>query len=51
MTTKVFVCRCKQCKFVKNKRKNRNLKKKLKRLLNKKIRRGKEGKVVNFYWA
>ncbi len=51
MTTKVFVCRCKQCKFVKNKQKNRKLKRKLKRLLNKKIRKGKEGKAVNFYWA
>ena len=48
---KVYVCRCAQCKAVKAKLKNRKLKKKIKRLFNKKIRRGKEGDVDNFYWA
>lgn len=51
MACKVFVCRCEQCKFVKNKRKNRTLKKKIKRLMNKKIRKCEDGKVYNFYWA
>lgn len=44
-------CRCEQCKFCKNKRKNRKLKKKIKRWLHKKVRKGKEGEVFNFYWA
>jgi len=48
---KIKVCTCKQCKFVKNKKKNRKYKKKVKRWLNKKIRKGKEGQVFNFYWA
>lgn len=51
MITKVFVCHCEQCKFVKNKRKNRKLKKKIKRLINKRLRKGKQGKCYNFYWA
>ena len=48
---KVYICRCIQCKAVKAAHKNRKLKKKIKRLFNKKIRRGKEGRVANFYWA
>ena len=51
MPSKIFVCTCEQCRFVKNKRKNRKLKKKIKRLMNKKLRKGKDGKAVNFYWA
>ena len=37
---KIKVCTCEQCKFVKNKKKNRKYKKKVKRWLNKKIRKG-----------
>ncbi len=48
---KLFICTCEQCKAVKNKRKNRKLKRKIKRLLNKKLRKGKEGEVFNFYWS
>jgi hypothetical protein len=51
MYAKIFVCNCKQCKFTKNKRKNRKLKKKIKRLINKKVRKSKESKAINFYWA
>lgn len=49
---KIKVCQCEQCKYVKNKRKNRKLKKKIKRMLNKKRRNMKEGdKPIMFYWA
>lgn len=48
---KIHVCTCEQCKFVKNKRKNRKLKKKINRWLNKKLRKGKDGEVFNFYWG
>lgn len=48
--SKVWVCHCEQCRYVKNKRKNRKLKKKIKRLLNKK-RRKETGTGVVFYWA
>ena len=49
---KVKVCHCAQCKYVKNKRKNRNLKNKLKRLTNKKTRQMKyDGKYFTQYWA
>ena len=51
MPTKIFVCHCEQCKAIKNKRKNSNAKKIIRRLLNKRVRRGKDGDVVNFYWA
>jgi hypothetical protein len=51
MPTKIIICHCEQCRNVKNKRKNRKYKGKIKRLLNKKLRTGKEGKVYNFYWA
>ena len=45
-------CHCEQCRYVKNKRKNRKLKKKIKRLLNKKRRNEKyDGKCSNHYWA
>jgi hypothetical protein len=45
-------CTCEQCKYVKNKRKNRNVKNKIKRMLNKKRRKAKEGeKPFIFYWA
>lgn len=47
----VKVCTCTQCRAVSNKSKNRSLKKKIKRLMNKKRRRSKEGEVYNFYWA
>lgn len=48
---KIVSCHCEQCKYVKNKRKNRKAKKKIKRWLNKKIRKGGPGQVFNFYWA
>jgi hypothetical protein len=51
MPSKIFVCKCEQCKFAKNKRKNRNLKKKIKRLMNKRLRKGQDGKMYRFYWA
>jgi len=50
MPSKIWVCHCGQCRYVKNKRKNRKLKKKVKRLLNKK-RRKEVGAGVVFYWA
>lgn len=48
---KVLVCTCGQCKGVKNKRKNRKLKKVIKRLMNKRRRKGKEGSIYQHYWA
>jgi hypothetical protein len=48
---KIYICQCKQCKGVKNKRKHRKTKKWLKRFVNKKRRKLKEGEVFNFYWA
>lgn len=47
----VFVCHCEQCRYVKNKRKNRKSKKKIKRLMNKKLRKAKIGDVFNYYWT
>ena len=47
---KIYVCHCEQCRYTKNKRKNRKLKKKIKRLLNKKRRTG-VGTGVVWYWA
>ena len=45
-------CHCKQCRYVKSKRKNRKLKRYIKRLLNKKRRNPQnDGKVINYYWA
>ena len=45
-------CHCEQCRYVKNKRKNRKLKKKIKRLLNKRRRNEKyDGTCSNHYWA
>lgn len=51
MKCNLKVCNCEQCKFVKNKRKNRKTKKKIKRLLNKRVRKSDLKKVINFYWA
>jgi hypothetical protein len=51
MPSKIFVCTCEQCRYIKNKRKNRKLKKKIKRLMNKRLRNGKDGDAYNFYWA
>lgn len=48
---RIFVCKCEQCRYIKNKRKNRKLKRKIKRLMHKKIRKGKNGEVFNFYWG
>ena len=48
--SKIWVCHCEQCRYVKNMRKNRKLKKKIKRFLNKKRRKG-VGTGVVFYWA
>jgi hypothetical protein len=48
----IKVCVCKQCKHVKNKRKNRVYKNKVKRWMNKKRRQDKlNGKIRVFYWA
>ena len=49
--SKIKICTCEQCRFVKNKRKNIKLKKVINRLINKKRRKGKDGDVFNFYWA
>jgi len=48
---KVKVCKCEQCKFVKNKRKNRRSRKVIKRWLNKKRRKSKDGEIHTFVWA
>lgn len=50
MPSKIWVCHCEQCRYVKNKRKNRKFKKKVKRQLNKK-RRKEVGTCIVFYWA
>lgn len=47
---KIKVCQCEQCKAARNKTKNRQLKRKVKRLLNKK-RRTVIDKVLTYYWA
>ena len=48
----IRVCHCEQCRYVKNKRKNRKLKKKIKRLMNKKVRQNKwDGRCYTHYWA
>lgn len=51
MATVIKVCTCRQCRHVKRKSKNRKLKKVMKRLINKKRRKGKDGEVINIYWA
>lgn len=49
---KIHICHCKQCKFVKNKRKNRGLRKSIKRMLNKKRRKELiDTKHYTYYWA
>lgn len=48
--SKIIVCNCKTCRYVKNKTKNRKFKKKVKRMLNKK-RRKEVGTGIVFYWA
>lgn len=48
---KIHVCTCKQCRYAKNKRKNRKYKKVIARLINKKRRKAKEGEAYNWYWA
>ena len=49
---KIKSCHCEQCRYVKSKRKNRRLKKRIKRLLNKKRRNQQnDGKIFNYYWA
>lgn len=49
---KIKVCHCEQCRYIKNKRKNRKFKKKLKRYLNKLRRKDMEDtKIKNWYWA
>ena len=47
---KVIVCTCVQCRAAKRK-KHRNIKNKIKRLLNKRRRKGGEGNIYNWYWA
>jgi len=51
LPTKILICTCEQCRYIKNMRKNRKLKKKLKRLFNKRIRKGKGGKIITFHWS
>lgn len=46
----IHVCTCEQCRAVKRKTKNRSLKKKIKRLLNKK-RRKQFGKKICYMWG
>lgn len=49
---KIRVCNCRHCKYVKGKRKNRGLKKKIKRIMNKKRRQSKHnGECLTQYWA
>ena len=48
--SKIHVCNCEQCRLTKNKRKNRNLKNRIRRMLNKK-RRKQSGSRINFYLA
>lgn len=50
MATRIHICTCEQCRYIKNKRKNRRLKKVIGRLMNKRRRRGEE-RVYNHYWA
>lgn len=48
----VKVCHCEQCRGVRDKRKNRVLKKRVKRVYNKKRRNCKHnGKIIYYYWA
>lgn len=51
MPPKIFVCKCEQCRAEKNMRKNRKLKKRIRRLMNKRLRKGKDGEMFYFYWA
>lgn len=45
-------CTCEQCRWVKNKRKNRKYKSKVKRMLNKQMRKAMDGdRPIIFYWA
>ena len=46
----IFVCNCKQCKANKN-NKSTSRRKKIKRLVNKRIRKGAENKTASFYWS
>ena len=48
--SKIWVCHCEQCRYVKNKRKNRKVKVKIKRLLNKKRRKEIRSGII-YYWA
>lgn len=47
---KIRVCQCEQCKASKNSRKNRRAKHRIKRLLNKRMRKSKDGIVETYYW-
>lgn len=48
----IRACICKQCRAIKAKRKNRKLKKKIKRLLNKKRRKAKiTDAPFTYYWC
>ena len=48
---KIIICTCFQCKAAKNKRKNKNVRKRVNRMLNKRRRKCLEDKVFNYYWA
>jgi hypothetical protein len=48
----VKVCHCEQCRSIRDNRKNRAIKKKMKRLFNKRRRSDKHnGEIVFYYWA
>ncbi len=48
--SKIIVCRCKQCKGVKRQKKNRNITRNVKRMLNKK-RRSSINSYIVYCWA
>lgn len=48
----VKVCHCEQCRAIRDKRKNKAVKKRLKRLMNKRRRCDKHnGEIVYYYWS
>lgn len=48
----IKVCKCEQCRYVKNKRKNRKQKKIVKRIINRMRRNNNlSGKRYTYYWA
>ena len=47
----IKICTCEHCRAIKNLRKNRKLKRVVKRLMNKRRRRSDDTKIWNWYWA